>query len=218
MSTIHDLVGAYCTDALNPDEEAEFEEHLATCVLCAEQVMAFRESLYDLAVTASVTPPVGVSQQILGQVSPAPRRSGWRLAGAVAAAIAVFTAGALVGRSTAEPAPDSQIVALASAPDARLLTVDMMGTRGTVVKSQRMGEAAFLASDLPIPAKGMCYQIWKVAPDGTKTSAGVVQPDASGHVALLLDTTGQTQSYVVTLEPPGGSKQPTGEMVGRVGA
>ena len=37
MNDIHDLLGAYCTDALDADERAAFEEHLATCVECRDE-------------------------------------------------------------------------------------------------------------------------------------------------------------------------------------
>lgn len=215
----HDLVGAYCTDSLDAAERDRFEAHLAHCPSCAEQTREYREALFALASAAAVTPPEMAPSQPTSQNPRAARRPPrWRWIGAVAAAAAVFVSGAVVGRLSVGTPRENEILALASAPDARLLPVDMMGTQGTVVKSQKMDEAAFLASDLPIPAKGMCYQIWKVAPDGTKTSAGVVLPDENGNVAVVLDTSGAAQSFVITLEPPGGSKQPTGEMVGQVGA
>ena len=211
----HSLVGAYVTDALDEQERADFEEHLAVCPTCAEEVWNYSETLAELATGLAVPPPAEVTAAILGDAVKSHRRRVWPWLGAVAAAVAIFAAGALVGRQSAPEFTDAQIVALASAPDAQLIPVDLMGTRGTVVKSQKMSEAAFLASDLPTPAKGMCYQIWKVAPDGTKSSAGLVVPDSSGHVAVLLDTSGAASSYVITMEPPGGSKEPTGEMVGQ---
>ena len=211
----HSLVGAYVTDALDEQERADFEEHLAVCPSCAEEVWNYHETLAELATGLAVPPAAEVTAAVLGDAVKSHRRRVWPWLGAVAAAVAIFAAGALVGRQSAPEFTDAQIVALASAPDAQLVPVDMMGTRGAVVKSQTMGEAAFLASDLPTPAKGMCYQIWKVAPDGTKSSAGLVVPDSSGHVAVLLDTSGAASSYVITMEPPGGSKEPTGEMVGQ---
>jgi anti-sigma-K factor RskA len=211
----HSLVGAYVTDALADNERALFEEHLAGCQACTREVWMHSETLADLASGLAVTPPVHLAEGILGPAAEHRHRRVWSWLGAVAAAVAIFAAGALVGRQTVPELTDAHIVALASAPDAQLISVDMMGTHGTVVKSQAMGEAAFLAADLPTPAKGMCYQIWKVAPDGSKTSAGLVVPDSAGHVAVVLDTSGVASSYVITLEPPGGSKEPTGEMVGQ---
>ncbi len=94
----------------------------------------------------------------------------------------------------------------------------MMGSRSRVVTSGEMDKSVFIAADLPTPAKGMCYQVWRVNTDGSKESAGVFVPDDQGHVAVVLDGGADVASYVITLEPPGGSKAPTGEMVGQVGA
>ena len=38
-----------------------------------------------------------------------------------------------------------------------------MGTTSRVVMSGEMDKAVFLASELPMPAKGMVYQVWTVA-------------------------------------------------------
>ena len=53
-----------------------------------------------------------------------------------------------------------------------MLPVDIMGTTSRVVISEEMDKAVFLASELPMPAKGMVYQVWTVAEDGQMTSAG----------------------------------------------
>lgn len=151
-----------------------------------------------------------------------PRRIGTWLV-AAAAASALFAGGVLVGRQSAPadqlagPAMDS-ILAVASAGDATYVPVDLMGSQARVVVSDEMGKVAVLASNLPMPAKGLCYQVWKVAPDGTKTSAGVFTPDDDGHVAVVLEGGPDVAGFVVTLEPPGGSKEPTGEMVGQATA
>jgi anti-sigma-K factor RskA len=93
-----------------------------------------------------------------------------------------------------------------------------MGSTTRVVVSDEMGKVALLASDLPTPAKGMCYQVWRVADDGSKESAGVFTPDADGRVAVVLDAASGAESFVITVEPPGGSPKPTGDMVGQVEA
>ncbi|MCB0914613.1 MAG: anti-sigma factor [Actinobacteria bacterium] len=142
---------------------------------------------------------------------------------AAAAAAVLFTGGLVVGRETMPevPTPADPSVAsaleVAAAGDALFTEVDMMGARSKVVTSGEMDKSVFLAADLPTPAKGMCYQVWAVNEDGTKESAGVFVPDDQGHVAVVLDGGADVSSYVITLEPPGGSKSPTGEMVAQVG-
>jgi anti-sigma-K factor RskA len=155
------------------------------------------------------------------------RRSGrpvLRWFAAAAAAAVLFVGGVLVGRQMTPEVPvaaDPSVVSVlevAAAGDARFTEVDMMGSRSRVVTSGEMDKSVFIAADLPTPAKGMCYQVWRVNDDGSKESAGVFVPDEQGHVAVVLDGGADVASYVITLEPPGGSKAPTGEMVAQVGA
>jgi anti-sigma-K factor RskA len=232
----HDLVGAYATDALDPAERAEAEQHLASCADCRDELSAYREVLAALS-TRAVAPPAALEDAVVAaatgtrsrQAEPTspergrPARPGWRSVLAVAAAAAaVFVMGGAIGRVTAPEAPAPQassfdsVLAVASADDAAFLPADVMGTPARLVVSDEMGKAAFLAADLPTPAKGECYQVWRVAADGTKTSAGVFTPDADGRVAVVLEGSAAGDSFVITTEPPGGSTKPTGDMVGQI--
>jgi anti-sigma-K factor RskA len=174
---------------------------------------------------AAAGPAVVAGPAATGDPARGSRRPSLLLVAAAAAAV-VFVAGGIVGRATAPvAAPEASgsatvdaVLAVASAEDAAFLPADVMGADARVVISDEMGKVAFLASDLPTPAKGDCYQVWRVAPDGTKTSAGVFTPDAEGLVAVVLDAGPDTVSFVITTEPPGGSPKPTGDMVGQVGA
>jgi anti-sigma-K factor RskA len=139
--------------------------------------------------------------------------------------VGVFAGGAAVGRVTAPDAgpsltaaPLDAALAVTSAGDAQVLPVDVMGADSRMVVSGEMGKAVFLGADLPTPAKGQCYQVWRVAPDGTKSSAGVFTPGPDGRVVAVLEAAQDTAGFVITLEPPGGSKAPSGPMVGQVGA
>jgi hypothetical protein len=153
------------------------------------------------------------------------RRSTWLgMTAAAVAGLALFAGGVVVGRQSTPPAEVASggdmdsLLAVASANDATYLPVDLLGTQTRVVVSDEMGKVAVLASDLPTPAKGMCYQVWRVTEDGSKESAGTFTPDADGHVAVVLEGGADATSFVITMEPPGGSKAPTGEMVGQVDA
>lgn len=250
---IHDWVGAYAVDALDDAQRDTFEQHLAECPACAEELAEFREVLGSVADTQAVVPPAGVWEAVadrIGEVDPDDRKPSqtpayekadagelesarrgrrrqrpmlsWLAAAAVAAIL--FTGGVLVGRQTmpavsASDDPDvASVLEVAAAGDALFSDVDMMGAHSRVVISDEMDKSVFLATDLPTPAKGLCYQVWRVSDDGSKVSAGVFLPDQQGHVAVVLDGGADVSSYVITLEPPGGSKAPTGEMVAQVAA
>ena len=47
--SLHELAAGYALDALDDDERAAFEQHLAECEQCAADVLAFRETAALLA-------------------------------------------------------------------------------------------------------------------------------------------------------------------------
>jgi anti-sigma-K factor RskA len=264
VNDIHDLLGAYCTDALDADEAAAFEQHLATCDQCRAEAAEFREVLAALSEAHPVRPPRDLEDAVVARAQAGRSGQGTDVSGsahpqaggpladtgpgagsapdadrgsplvpgraraarwmaAAAAAAVLFAGGVALGRSqapveSAAGAGDmAAVVAVASAQDAHVLPVDIMGTTSRVVMSQEMDKAVFLASDLPMPAKGMCYQVWRVSPDGTMESAGVAVPAPDGHIAVLLDGGAQDVSkFMITMEPPGGSEHPSGEMLAEI--
>ncbi len=247
MTEMHEWVGAYAVDALDGPERDAFERHLGQCPACAAELAEYREVLAGVAETQAVVPPAEVWEAVArrggdesrnqprapaaadadtgaSEGAPRGRRASLSWLAAAAAAAVLFAGGVLVGRQMMPEVPvatDSSVVSVlevAAAGDAQFADVDMMGSRSRVVTSGEMDKSVFIAADLPTPAKGMCYQVWRVNTDGSKESAGVFVPDDQGHVAVVLDGGADVASYVITLEPPGGSKAPTGEMVGQVGA
>jgi anti-sigma-K factor RskA len=265
VNDIHDLLGAYCTDALDARERDIFEEHLATCAECRGEAADFREVLAALADAHPVHPPTSLEEAVLSVARtagrghpdtdvatprgadrvtgpaadngpppapaparvPAARRAAPWLAAAAAGAV-LFAGGVGVGlaqapvESGAPGAPTSDmaaVVAVASAADAHVLPVDIMGTTSRVVMSGEMDKAVFLASELPMPAKGNVYQVWTVGEDGQMTSAGSFTPDDDGHIAAVLDCgAAGVAKFMITVEPPGGSEHPSGEMLAEIDA
>jgi anti-sigma-K factor RskA len=260
VNDIHDLLGAYCTDALDADERAAFEQHLATCAECRDEAADFREVLAALSDAHPVRPPSSLEDAVLAGARPVARSDSeeppapgpsnatapsgaddpsaatvtpvvpaWRHAApwmaAAAAGALLFAGGVGLGRSqapaqSAAPAGDmAGVVAVAAAADAHVLPVDIMGTTSRVVMSGAMDKAVFLASELPMPAKGMVYQVWTVAEDGQMASAGSFTPDEDGHVAAVLDCgAAGVDKFMITMEPPGGSEHPSGEMLAEIEA
>ena len=259
MNDIHDLLGAYCTDALDADERAAFEQHLATCAECRDEAADFREVLAALADAHPVHPPRSLEDAVLAGAraggrsdtthaspstgpsdsttpatandsSPAtvsPLVPAWRRAApwmaAAAAGAMLFAGGVSLGRAQAPAESASSdddmaaVVAVASAPDAHVLPVNIMGTTSRVVMSGEMDKAVFLASELPMPAKEMVYQVWTVAEDGQMISAGSFTPDEDGHIAVVLDGgAAGVDKFMITMEPPGGSAHPSGEMLAEI--
>lgn len=71
------------------------------------------------------------------------------------------------------------------------------------------------AFNLPPLEQGRVYQLWFVTTDA-KISAGLLDPDAEGHAILAVDVPPAARASIVaaiSVEPQGGSPQPTGPIV-----
>lgn len=66
---IHGLSGAYAVDALDSDERAAFEEHLAQCPECQAEVASLRETATQLATTTETQPPASLRTAVLAGIT-----------------------------------------------------------------------------------------------------------------------------------------------------
>jgi anti-sigma-K factor RskA len=66
---IHGLSGAYAVDALDSDERAAFEEHLAQCPECQAEVASLRETATQLATTTETQPPASLRSAVLAGIT-----------------------------------------------------------------------------------------------------------------------------------------------------
>jgi hypothetical protein len=91
------------------------------------------------------------------------------------------------------------------------------GSSAVVLLSRRQG-VAFSATGLANPPNGWEYQVWLLAP-GRALSAGTVRPDGGGRVSTAFDVSADLPRPILgallTLEPSGGSTQPSGTVVFR---
>ena len=78
---------------------------------------------------------------------------------------------------------------------------------GTATAIMTDSQALISAADMPDPGAGHVYQLW-VVNDGAATSAGILA-DSGGSARALTDDFAAGDSLAVTVEPAGGSDQPT---------
>jgi anti-sigma-K factor RskA len=73
------------------------------------------------------------------------------------------------------------------------------------------GSRWVVTAELPPAPEGKVYQLWFVTPDA-KISAGLIRPDLNGHGFASFQVPqdmGSLAAAAITLEPEGGSEQPT---------
>jgi anti-sigma-K factor RskA len=135
------------------------------------------------------------------------------------AAAALIAAGAL-GVSTYQAnqrandvqAAADEVTALLADPNAVVEHSDVTGGgAGTFVMSPGDGRALFMASDLSDPGTGQTYQLWAIDESGA-ASVGLLEPTAADSTTLLHIPVGST-AFGMTVEPLGGSGQPTSKPV-----
>lgn len=153
-----------------------------------------------------------------------------RLLTAVAAAALVAAvalgAGILIGRSTApEPTPptattqpDQQVVDVLAAPDAKVSFAQLGDDRGSlsVVTSRSQNRAVAVVRDPRNPlAQGQTFQLWLVGKAASPVSAGLVGTQGL-RSPVLVDQLDASQVLAITIEPDGGSPQPTTPILAQI--
>jgi anti-sigma-K factor RskA len=216
-----DAAGAYVLDAMTPSEREDFERHLATCPACREDVDELRPAAEALPMASPpVLPPPALKDRIMAEVEreaavlsqagpeadrPAvarPRRrfrlpplTGWRLA-PVAAALLIVGAlgGALLTGGGTKSYP--------AGPNAE---IEVSGDKATLV-----------AENMSPPPEGRVYEVW-VVPKGEDTPQPtnvLFTPRGDGSAeAAIPGSADDIAQVLVSDEPPGGSEEPTGEVV-----
>ncbi|OEV06761.1 anti-sigma factor, partial [Streptomyces nanshensis] len=109
-------------------------------------------------------------------------------------------------------ARQEELVRVLAASDARTTGRGELpgGASGTVVVSRERDRAAFLASGMDAPPGGKVYQLWFA--DGKKMRpAGLVDSHGDSTAQLMEGKVGRASAMGVTVEPAGGSPQPTTE-------
>jgi anti-sigma-K factor RskA len=232
----HALSGAYAVDAIDDEVERDrFERHLHRCQQCSSEVKGLTETATRLAYNVSRPPPVPMRDRVLTAVSQTrqlppivdrraqdrPRRKSqwWRLWTGTPYVLAMASVAALivvlVGQANTDHQLDqakARVAALNSvlaAPDSRAKTKAVSdGTRATVVYSLRRHALVFTSHGLPPLPSGKVYQLWLI---GKSIRSGGLLSEGPGDNSkpVLADGLLPGDEVGLTVEPAGGSKQPT---------
>jgi len=83
------------------------------------------------------------------------------------------------------------------------------GATASVVYNARLGKILYNDTLNP-PPPDKAYQLWLVPTDGNPISAGIMTTGTNTHVLATVPPGTQAKAFAVTLQPTGGSPQPTG--------
>lgn len=221
---IEELLGAYALNAVDDDERAAVEAHLATCPRCRAEVDAHREVASHLALGGAPAPS-GLWERIAGAIegeTPPPLRlviddaarpgrppvragrPRWQrtaLAAVAAAAAVVVVAVAVSSLVRVRELEDDRsieaaAVAAIAAPDARV--ADLVDVDGTVLVRAAVlpdGTSYLFADDLP-ELDDRIYQLWGASGDEV-VSLGAI---GSAPSVVPFHAEGGLHTFMITVE------------------
>ena len=210
---------AYVLDGLEEQELRPFEEHLAGCARCREEIVAMREAVDGLPLAApTVAPPRRLRRRVMATVrAEAARRAsdsdplqkpkrrwrggmvarlGWPRLGTAAAAAAVVTAIVVA-------------ITVGGGGATRTYTGIVYAPGASASVRQSSSSTQLQVSRLPAPPVGRIYQVWLKRARQAAVPTSALFTTSTGSVTVPGNTRG-VQAVLVTAEPkPSGSRTPT---------
>jgi anti-sigma-K factor RskA len=110
---------------------------------------------------------------------------------------------------------------LPQTPASAAITVSLKGTdvqpqaQGQLIADPNSDSAVLVISGLATLESGKTYQVWLIDSNGPR-SAGLLSVDSKGQAVLILTSDAAINSFKslgISVEPNGGSQQPTGDIV-----
>lgn len=231
MSDVHDeiqtLMPAYALGAIPAEEVPAIRAHIMSCEICFSEAESYADALAALAFATAPEPlPAGFADRVVAaalsdgspavQESPAKVRGGWfarwtpalGFAAAALATLLIATSVSLVNALNERERYQAIVAAMvnddgfnlegAGGAQGRVLATN----EGTVLITASLGEAP----------EGRDYQLWLMK-DGTPTAAETFDVEDGVAIVRSQHSLEGYDGAAVTVEPEGGSTQPTTDPV-----
>lgn len=234
-------IPAYVLDALDSDERYDLEVHLQTCTACQAELASYRQvSENMLLAVPPVQPPAALRKRLQSRLPSAQNASkprfSWNLGRTaqfglvglvvVLLVVNIYSLIQIQSLNTQQAKLLDQFntsqtaLAMLAYPDTQTINLEGQGIVGTLLLDKERNIALITAWNLPSLQADQTYQIWLIDPQGGRTSAGIFTPDTElpFTTASIIAST-DLSNYVglgVTVEPAGGSSQPTGPRIFKV--
>lgn len=226
-----DLAVPYALHAVSDAERDDIESRLAAAGLPVvdafyDEVRAVRETMAVVSAADAEEPPAELRGRLMSSIAvdnvrslPTATRSPgrWRstvLSAAAALAIGLTAIGIGIAVRPTAPPPQSTAQQVFTAPDVHTVSGAIpAGGTATVVFSRDRNAGVLVMNDVPPPSPGTVYQMWLVSPSGA-SSAGTMDAEAvAPSTTAVLENLGPSTKLAFTVEPGGGSTQPTGKVI-----
>ncbi|HTD58860.1 MAG TPA: anti-sigma factor [Solirubrobacteraceae bacterium] len=214
---------AYALGALEPGEAEAFRRHVATCVVCRDEVATFQALADTVALAAPQLPvPRRLRHRLISSIrreprsgraatARLPRRAAWArwlpagVAPAAGVALVVATALAVGFVLSSSKSGGNEV------GETRIVQASVATPTGSAVMRLSPGSAELVLEHFPPPPAGKIYEVWLQrgdrAPQPTNALFSVTSSGA-GTVYIPGYSRG-IDRVLVTPEPLGGSQAPT---------
>jgi anti-sigma-K factor RskA len=217
------LATPYALHAVPESELADIERRVAAAppdVAQAfdDEVRAVRETMAVVSAATAVEPPDRLRDRLLTEVGSRapvrglrPRISRWQVSALAAAAALVIGLGALGVGLALRPAPaPSTAEQVFAAPDVRTVWGQIpTGGTATVVFSREKNAGVLVMNNVAPPRQGTVYQMWLIGDKGPQSAGTMDAKAVAPSTTAVLPALGSSKVLAFTVEPPGGSSQPT---------
>ena len=243
MDNVHtpflENIPAYALGALDADEARALEAHLETCESCRAELESYaplRDGL--LLAVAPLAPSPRLRRKLQDQLPSRRERAarrpawaplGWALGVAVVLLLAlnVYLISQMRSLQQQQTQASRQLgnaqaaLAMLAYPGTQDVAIQAENVAGRLLMDQEQNAAMLVLWNLPAIAQDKTYQMWLISPNGDRTSAGLFRPETGFQFTSVTLPPGQVLSDYkglgVTVEPAGGSPQPTGPRLFLVG-
>ena len=225
-----DLLPAYALGSLDDQETHAVEQHLLSCLICRNESNAFQTVAEQLSFAApTIAPPPDLKDRLMERVRAsqpqprvpvqAPKRPWlerllpvWGLT-SLCVILALTGINLFLWQRLAQPesfrSPEGMRAVPLSAPDTTSKAT------GFVLISEDGDSGALVVDGLPHLAENQQYQAWLIR-DGQRTSGAIFSTDERSYGGTRIRSPRSLLEYSeisITVEPAGGSPQPTGAVV-----
>lgn len=231
-------IPAYALGALDVEEVAPLEAHLRTCASCRDELAAYRATSNGLLTTFPPQKPSAALRQRLQRRLPSAHKAArprlnWSF-GRVAVGMAILLLLALnifsimqvrVLQSQQAQLMDQiqngqMALAMLSYPNTQSFPIKEESVTGSLLLDKEYNNAVLILRGLPALTDEQTYQVWLIAPDEGRTSAGLLRPPPNlPFISEPINATQDLSNFVgigMTIEPSGGSDHPTGMQIFRI--
>jgi len=231
-------IPAYALGALDAKDAAALEAHLQTCASCRDELAAYGLTSNNLLMSLPPQEPSVALRKRLQSHLPSARkktrtRRHWsfsRLAGGLA--ILLLLAFNIVSFSQVRALRSQQAqlmdqiqngqmaLVMLSYPHTQSFPIQADHLTGSLLLDKEYNNAVLILRGLPAIPENQTYQVWLIASNGERTSAGLLRPQTDvPFISEPIESAQELVNFVgvgMTIEPAGGSDHPTGTQVFRI--